>query len=119
MAEARRVDHPKAMMLSRARYTAPADHTVRFYREYFQPDRIEEIEKRRRRWRILYKDHDFAINLDTLAGQPDPGPFLEIKSRTWSRRDAERRAELISELLELAGITDEALVLQEYVELAA
>lgn len=119
MAEARRFDHPKAMMLSRARYTAPADHTVRFYREYFQPDRIEELEKQRRRWRILYRDHDFAINLDTLIGQADRGPFLEIKSRTWSRRDAERRAELISELLELIGISDDDLVLQEYVELVA
>ncbi len=119
MAEARRFDHPKAMMLSRARYTAPADHTVRFYREYFQPDRIEELEKRRRRWRILYRDNDFAINLDTLVGQADSGQFLEIKSRTWSRRDAEQRAQLISELLELAGITDDALILQEYVELVS
>jgi 5-methylthioadenosine/S-adenosylhomocysteine deaminase len=92
---------------------------VRFYREYFQPDRIEELEKRRRRWRILYRDHDFAINLDTLVGQADSGQFLEIKSRTWSRRDAEQRARLISELLELAGITDDALILQEYVELVS
>ena len=26
-----------------------------------------ELEKRRRRWRILYKDHDFAINYDINA----------------------------------------------------
>jgi 5-methylthioadenosine/S-adenosylhomocysteine deaminase len=91
---------------------------VRFYREYFQPERIIEIEKRRKRWRIIYKDHDFAINLDTLSsGSTDPGPYVEIKSRTWSSRDAATRASLIAELLAIAGIAEEALVKQEYVEI--
>jgi 5-methylthioadenosine/S-adenosylhomocysteine deaminase len=118
MAEAVRGEYPHAIVLSRARYTAPADHTGRFYREYFQPERVYEIEKRRKRWRILYKDHDFAINLDTLSsGSADPGPYFEIKSRTWSSRDAATRASLIGELLALAGIAEEALVKQEYVEI--
>lgn len=118
MAEARRGEYPHAIVLSRARYTAPADHTGRFYREYFQPDRVVELEKSRKRWRIIYKDHDFAINLDTLAGgQADPGPYLEIKTRTWSSRDAADRAALIGELLALAGISDRDLVKHEYVEL--
>lgn len=117
MEEARRGEYPHAIVLSRARYTAPADHTVRFYREYFQPDRAVELEKRRKRWRILYKDHDFAINLDTLLGGGDAGPFLEIKTRTWSSRDAAERAELIAELLALAGLDEGALVKQEYVEM--
>jgi 5-methylthioadenosine/S-adenosylhomocysteine deaminase len=117
MEEARRGDYPHAIVLSRARYTAPADHTVRFYREYFQPDKIVELEKRRRRWRILYKDHDFAVNLDTLLGGSDPGPYLEIKSRTWSSRDAAERASMIGELLALAGVDESALVKQEYVEM--
>lgn len=115
--EGRRGDYPHAILLSRARYTAPADHTVRFYREYFQPDAVIEREKQRRRWRVMYKEHDFAINFDTLAGPSDPGPYLEIKSRTWSRRDADERAGLIGELLELAGVGDEALVKVEYVEM--
>lgn len=118
MAGAVRGEYPHAIVLSRARYTAPADHTVRFYREYFQPDRVVELEKRRRRWRIMYKQHDFAINLDTLLGGPDPGPFLEIKSRTWSSRDAAERAALIGELLAIAGVDERDLVKQEYVELA-
>ncbi|NWF80111.1 MAG: amidohydrolase family protein [Chloroflexi bacterium] len=117
MAGAVRGEYPHAIVLSRARYTAPADHTVRFYREYFQPDRVVELEKRRRRWRILYKEHDFAINLDTLLGGPDPGPFLEIKSRTWSSRDAAERAALIGELLAIAGVDERDLVKQEYVEM--
>ncbi|MFV9505852.1 MAG: amidohydrolase family protein [Oscillochloridaceae bacterium umkhey_bin13] len=118
MEEARRGEYPQAIVLSRARYTAPADHTVRFYREYFQPDRIVELEKRRKRWRIDYKDHDFAINLDTLAGSAaDPGPYFEMKSRTWSSRDAATRAALLAELLALAGIDETELVKQEYVDL--
>jgi 5-methylthioadenosine/S-adenosylhomocysteine deaminase len=110
-------DFPSAILLGRARYTALADRTLRFYREYFQPDHVTEIEKRRRRWRILYKDADFAVNLDTLVGHERPGPYLEIKSRTWGRKDAEHKAELIGELLQLFGVTDDELLKQEYVEL--
>ncbi|HEU4328590.1 MAG TPA: amidohydrolase [Roseiflexaceae bacterium] len=110
-------DFPHAVVLGRARYTAPADRTLRFYREYFQPDRVVEIEKRRRRWRIVYEGVDFAVNLDTLVGHDQPGPYLEIKSRTWSRKDAERKAELIGALLALFNVPESALVKQEYVEL--
>ncbi len=117
MAEAIRGEYPLAIVLSRARYTAPADHTFRFYREYFQPDRQIELEKRRKRWRIIYKDHDFAINLDTISGGgAAPGPYLEIKSRTWSSRDAAERASLIGELLALAEVSERSLVKQEYVD---
>lgn len=118
MAPATLGEYPYAIELGRARYTAAADRTLRFYREYFQPDRVVEIEKRRRRWRIVYQGEDFAINLDTLVGQPRPGPYLEIKSRTWSRRDAMRKAELIGELLGLFEVGEAALVKQEYVELS-
>jgi 5-methylthioadenosine/S-adenosylhomocysteine deaminase len=117
MAEATRGDYPFAILLSRARYTARADHSLRFYREYFHPDREVELEKHRRRWRILYKGVDFAINLDTLADQQESGPYLEIKSRTWGRKDADERARLIGELLSLCGVEDDVLVKQEYVEL--
>jgi 5-methylthioadenosine/S-adenosylhomocysteine deaminase len=116
IAEGRRGEYPSTIVLSRARYTAPADHTVRFYREYFQPDRLVEREKRRRRWRILYKDHDFAVNFDTMVGVR-PSLYLEIKSRTWSRRDADQRAALIGELLAIAGVSENDLVKQEYVDL--
>jgi 5-methylthioadenosine/S-adenosylhomocysteine deaminase len=110
-------EYPHAILLSRARYSADADRTLRFYREYFQPDSVTEIEKRRRRWRIIYKGEDFAVNVDELVHSARPGPYLEIKSRTWSRRDAEEKAALIGELLELFGIDDSALVKQEYVDL--
>jgi 5-methylthioadenosine/S-adenosylhomocysteine deaminase len=116
-APAERTEYPPAVRLGRARYTAPADRTLRFYREYFQPDHVSEIEKKRRRWRIVYKGEDFAVNVDTLVGHRLPGPYLEIKSRTWSRKDAEAKAALSGELLALFGVDESALVKQEYVEL--
>ncbi len=116
-APAKRREYVSAARIGRARYTAPADRTLRFYREYFQPDHVIEIEKHRRRWRIVYKGEDFALNIDTLAGQREPGPYLEIKSRTWSGKDADAKAALIAELLALLEIEEQALVKQEYVEL--
>lgn len=112
-----RTEYISAIRLGRARYTALADRTLRFYREYFQPDHVIEIEKQRQRWRIMFRGEDFAINIDTLVGHQQPGPFLEIKSRTWSRRDADAKAALIGELLRLFGVDEGALVKQEYVEL--
>ena len=82
-----------------------------------QPDRITPIEKRRRRWRIPYQGKDFAVNLDELLDHQSPGPYIEIKSRTWSRRDATEKAELIGELLRHFGVNELALIKQEYAEL--
>ena len=109
--------HPHAILVSRARYDAIADRTVRFYREYFQPDKITAVEKRRRRWRILYQGKDFAVNIDELVNHEQPGPYLEIKSRTWSQSDAAEKAELIGALLKHFGIDDSDLIMQEYVDL--
>lgn len=111
----RREEYPNAAILSRARYTAVANRSLRFYREYFQPDEIREVEKRRSRVHISYKGQHFAINLDRLL-KPAFGSFLEIKSRTWSRADAENKVRLIGELLEMFRIPPEDLVKKEYVE---
>ncbi len=105
------------IVLSRARYTAPAEHSLRFYREYFGADRVVEIDKQRRRWRIDFKGEDFAVNFDRLVGHPESGPFLEIKSRTSSRRDAEHKAVLIEELLQRFGVAPSQLVHREYVDM--
>jgi len=111
-------EYPNAVMLSRSRYLAPAEQSLRFYREYFDPQREVEVHKERRRWRVLYQGTDFAINLDNLTRPARPGYFLEIKSRTWSRSDAEHKARLISELLDLLGIEREAVEPKEYADLA-
>jgi 5-methylthioadenosine/S-adenosylhomocysteine deaminase len=110
-------EFPHAVLLSRARYTALADRSLRFYREYFQPDQVIAIEKHRRRWRVSYGGEQFAVNIDRVADEQQM--YLEIKSRTWSQRDAEEKAALIGEMLQQFGIDDEQLVRQEYVDLHA
>ncbi|NPV66774.1 MAG: amidohydrolase family protein [Anaerolineae bacterium] len=108
----------RAILLSRSQFIAPADRPLRFYREYFQPDIERTIEKERRRWHILYKGILFYINLDKLKEPAHDGYFLEIKSRTWSARDAEYKAEMATEIMSLLGITPEHTIRAEYLELA-
>lgn len=110
------IEHTAAIQISRARYTAQANHSERFYREYFQPNRVITITKERLRTHVSYQEMDFAINIDTLTTGANAGPFLEIKSRTWSRRDAARKAQLMSEILAVLGIDQSRLIKQEYVE---
>ncbi len=112
-----RLAFPNAVMLSRSRFLAEADRTLRFYREYFAPQSEVEVNKDRRRWRVLYQGIDFAINLDKLTRPPMSGYFLEIKSRTWSRTDAERKTNLMTELLTLLGVDPAAAERKEYPEL--
>lgn len=104
------------VMLSRSRYYAPASHSLRFYREYFDPDHELDIEKDRKRWKIQYKGVDFYINIDTLIN-PDLGHFLEVKSRTWSREDADRKSKLIAELIDYLGASSEKAETQDYTEI--
>jgi 5-methylthioadenosine/S-adenosylhomocysteine deaminase len=112
-------EYPNAVMLSRSRYLAPAEQSLRFYREYFDPAQEVEVHKERRRWRIVYKETDFAVNLDAMKRPELPGYYLEVKSRTWSRTDAERKANLIAELLELLGVTVSQILREEYAEIAS
>lgn len=116
--ETKEREYDRSVLLSRSRFDAPATRSLRFYREYFQPASEVEVHKDRRRYRIRYGGTDFEINLDRLLKPELPSVFLEIKSRTWSRQDAERKAELIGKLLELCRVQDRELLKQEYVELA-
>jgi 5-methylthioadenosine/S-adenosylhomocysteine deaminase len=113
--EARERDFPSGALLSRSRFIAPAGHSLRFYREYFKPCDETFIEKDRLRWRVIFRDTTFYINLDRLD-KPDIGTFLEVKSRTWSLRDAETKAEMIKALLDTLGVSPEELVTEDYVE---
>jgi 5-methylthioadenosine/S-adenosylhomocysteine deaminase len=92
--------YPNFVFLSRSRFIAPAIHSLRFYREYFKPNSEIEITKDRLRWLVRYQGDAFFINVDTILKPEVKGHFLEIKSRTWSRGDAEEKAELIPMLLE-------------------
>ncbi len=111
-------EYPHAILLSRVRFMAPADRSLRFYREYFKPAREVHVEKDRLRWEVFFDDEEMFINIDRMVNPPREGYFLEIKSRTWSQRDAERKAAAISKLLARFGVSDEALLRQEYVQIA-
>lgn len=110
-------DFAHDVLLSRIRYFAPATNSLRFYREYFKPGGETPIDKDRLRWLVRYKDEEFFINLDRVE-TPDLGYYLEIKSRTWSRRDAEEKAKGTTELILLLGGSLEDTVTLDYVEIA-
>ncbi len=111
-----REDHfPSDVLLSRSRFIAPATHSLRFYREYFKPSGESFIEKDRLRWRVLFQGTEFYINLDHLE-KPDLGYFLEVKSRTWSSRDAQHKASLAEGLITFLGASPEKTVAKDYIE---
>ena len=110
-------EYHNSVLLSRSRFIAPAKYSPRFYREYFKPSGEISIHKDRLRWLICYEDLEFFINIDHLLEPKVDGCFLEIKSRTWSRRDAEMKAELITTILNHLEIQDAEPVLQEYPDL--
>jgi 5-methylthioadenosine/S-adenosylhomocysteine deaminase len=108
-------EYSDSVLLSRSRFTAEADRSLRFYREYFQPQTEKRVDKIRRRWRVKYQGVDFAVNLDRLTAPPSDQVYLEIKSRTWSKRDAFQKAEMISQLLDVLEMDRGDLVQEEYV----
>ena len=106
------------VLLSRSRYIAPASQSLRFYREYFKPKSEIAIEKDRQRWLINYKDTEFFVNLDQMR-EPPLGYYLEIKSRTWSRTDAENKAQLVSELLSVLGASSGETMREDYIDIVS
>ena len=103
------------VLLSRSRFYAPAAQGLRFYREYFKPRQETPITKDRERWLIKFKDTEFFVNVDEMI-EPALGHFVEIKSRTWSRKDAVVKANLTNELLEVLGISNSQTVANDYIE---
>lgn len=108
-------EYENSVILSRSRFTAVANRSLRFYLEYFQPDQLKEVNKERRRWHISYKGVDFEVNADRLFKPALEGLFLEIKSRTWSSKDALAKAGMIGELLDMMGVVEDQIVHKEYV----
>jgi len=111
-----RDQNDEKIMLSRSRYLAPATHSLRFYSEYFKPSSKLEIEKNRLRYLIQYKETEFFINLDTIQ-KPDIGKFVEIKSRTWSRQDADQKTKKIRELADFLGLDLSQINTMDYVQI--
>jgi len=103
-------------LLSRSRYLAPATQPLRFYREYFKPVEEKLIQKDRLRWSVMYKECQFYINLDHLLTQPDQY-FLEVKSTTWSRQDANTKIKLAGELIDSFGLKGAKVENKDYSEM--
>jgi len=112
----REAQYESDVLLSRSRYIAPATHSLRFYREYFNPTREVVIEKHRLRWRVLFQGTEFYINLDRVD-DPNLGHFLEVKSRTWSRRDAEHKALVAGELMTFLSTSATDTLTEDYVHI--
>ncbi len=111
-------EHPfkEDVLLSRSRYLAPATQSLRFYKEYFKPQKTFEIEKNRMRYLVTYKETEFFINVDNFT-LPELGCFLEVKSRTWSQQDARKKARLVQDLIKALGASPKDLVSQDYFEM--
>jgi 5-methylthioadenosine/S-adenosylhomocysteine deaminase len=109
----REAQYESDVLLSRSRYLAPATHSMR---EYFVPTKEVVIEKDRLRWRVLFQGTEFYINLDRVD-DPALGHFLEVKSRTWSRRDAEHKALVAKDLMEFLCAHSQETLTQDYVEI--
>lgn len=107
---------PQQVLLSRSRYIAPATQSLRFYREYFKPTQEFQIDKERLRFLVRYQDTEFYINLDTMI-TPKLGAFLEVKSRTWSRKDADRKSRIIPVIIQYLGADPEKSVSEDYIEM--
>jgi len=115
---AREREYEHSVLLSRSRFIAPATHSLRFYREYFSPQGELQVNKDRRRWLIRFRDQEFFVNLDTILSPGFDRAYLEVKSRTWSRSDAEVKAGLILDMLRLLGLEQAEPVADEYPDLA-
>lgn len=106
------------VLLSRSRFIAPATQSLRFYREYFRPESETSITKDRERWLVKFEDAEFFVNVDDMI-EPALGRFVEIKSRTWSRKDAEHKADLAYQLLSALGISAAETVTKDYIEVVS
>lgn len=104
-------------LLSHSRFIAPADRPLRFYEEYFNASRIENLQKSRRRWRIHFQDVLYYVNVDNILDPKIPGNFIELKSRTWSLTDAQHKADGIQEMMRILGIKSDQIVRRDYLEM--
>jgi 5-methylthioadenosine/S-adenosylhomocysteine deaminase len=106
------------VVLSHSRFIAPATHPLRFYEEYFQASDQRKLQKDRRRWRILYKGVQFFVNIDRVIKPELSDMYIEIKTRTWSKSDAENKSNFINEMMDILGIDDRNVERKDYLEMA-
>ena len=97
--------------------TAETHHHIHMNSNLILRAEEREVEKNRRRWLVVYRGVEFFVNLDELLKPAVEGCYVEIKSRTWSRRDARDKAAVITELLKLFGASPDHTLKEDYVEL--
>jgi 5-methylthioadenosine/S-adenosylhomocysteine deaminase len=107
-----------AVVLSHSRFMAPATQPLRFYEEYFQATEQRKLQKDRRRWRILYKGVLFFVNIDRVIKPELSDLYIEIKTRTWSKSDAENKSKFVHEMMEILGIDVSKVERKDYLEMA-
>jgi 5-methylthioadenosine/S-adenosylhomocysteine deaminase len=66
---------------------------------------------------VAYRGVQFYVHVDRLLNRSADGYFVEVKSRTWSRRDAQDKAAIITDLLERLGARPDETIEEDYVEL--
>jgi 5-methylthioadenosine/S-adenosylhomocysteine deaminase len=118
LGEVREGQFHQKVLLSRSRYLATATHSLRFYREYFKPSLEVEIEKDRLRFLVHFKGTEFFINIDHMI-KPDFGYFLEVKSRTWSKQDAENKSRLAVDLIAYLDASNAKVITIDYIDITA
>jgi 5-methylthioadenosine/S-adenosylhomocysteine deaminase len=77
------------------------------------------VEKDRRRWLVAYRGVEFYPHLDRLLEPTGDDYFVEVKSRTWSCRDAQEKLWSSGELRALFGTSPDDTISDGYVNLAA
>ncbi|MCC6801292.1 MAG: amidohydrolase family protein [Anaerolineae bacterium] len=105
------------ILLSHSRFIADANQSLRFYREYFRPVSERTLNKDRWRWHIYFRGVLYYVNVDRVLEPALPGLFIELKSRTWSARDAEAKAQSIAEMLGILEIAPDSIVGSDYLEM--
>ena len=110
-------EYQNSVILSRSRYTAQATYSLRYNRENFMPKRELEVVKRRTRYRVKFEDTEFAINFDRITRPQGLGAFIEVKARTWSASDAERKARLVLKLLRTLSLSPSRELHGDYLDL--
>jgi len=65
---------------------------------------------------VDYRGVQVYVHVDRLLNPPADGCFVEVKSRTWSRRDAQDKAAIVTDLLERFGARPDDTIEEGYVE---
>ena len=99
-------------MLEAVRSEGPLLTTVPFPGRYSLRQLVRPLGQRDGQRRFFQA----AVVLDRVD-QPEMGYFLEVKSRTWSRRDAEYKADVATTLAEFLANASVERVTKDYVEL--